>query len=53
MEAGEGRDSLSAERHPGRRSPKSDGAVEIKTMPSGDNRMDTAFWEINVSDNSL
>ena len=29
MEAGEGRDSLSAERHPGRRSPKSDGAGEI------------------------
>ena len=28
-------------------------AGEIKTMPSGDNRMDTAFWEINVSDNSL
>lgn len=30
MEAGEGQDSLSVERHPGRRSPKSDGAGEIK-----------------------
>ena len=48
MEAGEGRDD-----NRGRRSRLETERGEIKTMPSGDNRMDTAFWEINVSDNSL